>query len=118
MLTRMAALLCIAGTMLFAAESTPTLPPPDLNQLSRDQFQQLFPKSFSYGDFFGFPPRPEKLNQQLAGGKRTCSIPLLENRIERPERFSMRRLPIGKANFDPMVAPIPAPACQHWGSKK
>jgi hypothetical protein len=117
MLARTAVLLCAAGTMLLAADNTATLQPPGLNQFSRDQFQQLFSKSFSQGDFFGFAPKTEK-SRQLAAGGRECSIPLLEMKIKHPERFSMRRLPMRNTNADPMVARIPAPACKNWGSEK
>jgi len=46
-------------------------------------------------------PRPE-----------VCSIPLLESKVQHPERFSMRRLKVPATHADSMAVPAPAPACQ------
>lgn len=55
---------------------------------------------------------PQKLPQRARS--EVCSIPLLESKIEHPERFSMRTLKLPPIHADNMAVPGPAPACQHW----
>jgi len=44
----------------------------------------------------------------------TCSIPLLESKVQHPERFSMKTLKIPAKSADNMVVAPPAPACRGW----
>jgi hypothetical protein len=55
---------------------------------------------------------PKKLPQRARS--EVCSIPLLESKVEHPERFSMRALKLPPTRADNMAVPGPAPACQHW----
>ena len=41
----------------------------------------------------------------------TCSIPLLESKIQHPERFSMKTLKLPATHADNMAMPPPVPAC-------
>jgi hypothetical protein len=43
-----------------------------------------------------------------------CSIPLLESKIEHPERFRMKTLEMPATHADNMAVPPPAPACRGW----
>jgi hypothetical protein len=44
----------------------------------------------------------------------TCSIPLLESKIQHPERFRMKVLKIPATPADNMATAPPVPACQGW----
>ena len=44
----------------------------------------------------------------------TCSIPLLESKIQHPERFRMKVLKIPATPVDNMATAPPVPACQGW----
>jgi len=44
----------------------------------------------------------------------TCAIPLLESKVQHPERFSMRRLKVPTTHAESMAVPPTAPACQGW----
>ncbi len=114
-LTRIGILAGLAGGLLAAADGTTTLRSPGLGQLSRKQFQQLFSKSFRTDS--GTAAR-------LGAHQHSCSIPLEEAKIEHPERFSMRRMPVGPlpgrpALVDPgIVTPTSAPTCKNWNPGK
>lgn len=55
---------------------------------------------------------PKRLPQRAHS--EACSIPLLESKIEHPERFSMKTLKPPPSHADNMAVPPPAPACQGW----
>jgi len=55
---------------------------------------------------------PKRLPQQARS--ETCSIPLLESKIEHPDRFSMKILKLPATRADNMAVPGPAPACKDW----
>jgi hypothetical protein len=44
----------------------------------------------------------------------TCSIPLLESRVQHPERFRMKVLKAPASQADSMATPSPAPVCSGW----
>lgn len=44
----------------------------------------------------------------------TCSIPLLESKIQHPERFRMQVLKVPARRMDNIATPAPAPACEGW----
>jgi hypothetical protein len=44
----------------------------------------------------------------------SCSIPLLESKIEHPERFRMKTLKLRAAPADNMAVRPPAPTCLGW----
>jgi hypothetical protein len=44
----------------------------------------------------------------------TCSIPLLESKVQHPERFRMKVLKVPARQADSMATPPPAPACSGW----
>jgi hypothetical protein len=109
MLNRLVLPFLVAGSVLAASQPSETLRPPDLNQLSKDQFQQLLSKALS-------GPTEERAAAQrgMAAQARGCSIPLLEAKVEHPERFNMPKLRGGRKNLDRMAVPPPAPACRGW----
>ena len=43
-----------------------------------------------------------------------CSIPLLDSKVQHPERFRMQVLKIPARPMDRMATPPPAPACEGW----
>ena len=45
---------------------------------------------------------------------KTCSIPLLQSKVEHPERFRMQNLKVPAAPMDRMAVRPPAPACPGW----
>ena len=53
-----------------------------------------------------------RAKQRKSERSETCAIPLLESKIQHPERFSMRRLAVPATHADSMAVPAPAPACQ------
>ncbi len=113
MLNRLALPFLVASSVLAASQPAETLRSPDLNQLPKEQFQQLLSRALSG------PPRPIQMpTLRVETQNRRCSIPLLESKVEHPERFSMRKLPVGKANLDPMATRPPAPACKSWNEGK
>jgi hypothetical protein len=44
----------------------------------------------------------------------TCSIPLLDSKIQHPERFRMKVLKLPATRADNIAVPPPAPACNGW----
>jgi hypothetical protein len=113
MLKHLALSFLVASGVLAASQLEETLRPPDLNQLSKEQFQQLFSKAFNGSNKLVHVP-----NLVLETRNRRCSIPLLESRVEHPERFSMPKLPVGRRNLDPMSVAPPAPVCRGWNQGK
>jgi hypothetical protein len=84
-----------------------------LNQLSKEQFQQLLSKALSG------PTEPVQVPKlTIVAQARRCSIPLLESKVNHPERFNMPKLQVGRTNLDPMAMPPPAPACKSWNEGK
>jgi hypothetical protein len=113
MLNRLALAFAMASSVLVASQLSGTLRPPDLNQLSQEQFQQLLSKALSG------PRAPFKVPKAVTGAQHGhCSIPLLESKVNHPERFNMPRLPVGRSNFDAMAMPPAAPACKNWNEGK
>ncbi len=113
MLNRLALSFVVASSLLAATQSGETLRSPDLNQLSKKQFQQLLSKALSGPSA---PIQIPKLN--FVAQERRCSIPLLEWKVSHPERFSIRKLPAGRTNLDSMAIQPPAPACGGWTEGK
>jgi hypothetical protein len=54
---------------------------------------------------------PRKLLPQRARAK-TCSIPLLENKVQHPERFRMRVLKAPAKQIDNIATSPSAPVCE------
>jgi hypothetical protein len=68
---------------------------------------------------------PEVASPLVSGGRplvmlpqrarsETCSIPLLESKIQHPERFRMKVLKLPATRADNIAVPPPAPACNGW----
>jgi hypothetical protein len=113
MLNRLVLPVLLAGSLLAASQPAETLRSPDLNQLPKEQFQKLLSKALSG------PPRPVHVPQLMVETQnRRCSIPLLESKVEHPERFTMPKLHAGKSNLDAMAIHPPAPACKGWNEDK
>jgi hypothetical protein len=113
---RLALPFLLAGSVFAASQSTETLRSPDLNQLPKEQFQQLLSKALN-GALSG-PPRPVHMPiHSVAAANNHCSIPLLESKVEHPERFTMPKLH-GTESLDTIAVRPPAPACKDWNKGK
>jgi hypothetical protein len=44
----------------------------------------------------------------------TCSIPLIESKVQHPERFRMQVLKVPATPMDKIAVPAPAPVCERW----
>jgi hypothetical protein len=104
MLVRTATCLCLAGAILQGADE---LRPPDLNKLPSDQFEQLLSESLKNR------ANPLKDSVSIVTGS-NCSIPLLEAKVKRRDRFPMPRIRVRNIERDHMAAVNPAPACKGW----
>jgi hypothetical protein len=56
-------------------------------------------------------PRVKPVRPELS---QTCAIPLLESKLQHPERFRMKILKVPATPADTMAVPPSAPACPNW----
>lgn len=130
MLYRMGVLLGITAGILAAADGMKTiqlraegnsqlsgndgsgLRPRDLKQLPSKEFQDLLSKAFSGEQTKELAQRELKLAQQGVHFPETCSIPLLNAKVDHPERFSMPTLRAQRTPTDRMGGSFSPPVCK------
>ncbi|HEY3456553.1 MAG TPA: hypothetical protein VGK64_18385 [Bryobacteraceae bacterium] len=90
-----------------------------LQQLTRESVERTIAASVTGKSAKDLPapltfanlPRIKPVRPELP---ETCAIPLLESKVQHPERFSMKILKVPATPADTMAVPPPAPACQNW----
>lgn len=111
----------ISGVLL-ASDNTSALSPfrdasKSLQQLARESVDRQIAASV-HGKRSAEPASPlafgERTPVRLPRQARveTCSIPLLESKIQHPERFRMQVLKVPARQMDNIATPPPAPACE------
>lgn len=115
MILRLVLVSSAISAVLLASDNASRLSPfPDasksLQQLARESLDRQIAASVQRGR----PPmtsRKLKLLPQRARSE-TCSIPLLENKIQHPERFRMQILRVPAKQIDNIATLPPAPVCE------
>jgi hypothetical protein len=104
----------ISGVLLASDNASKLSPFPDagknLQQLARESLDRQIATSVQ-GGRPPMPPAKLKLLPQRARSE-TCSIPLLENKIQHPERFRMQVLRLPAKQIDNIATLPPAPVCE------
>jgi hypothetical protein len=101
----------ISGVLLASENASKLSPFPDasksLQQLARESLDRQIAASVQARRA---PTISRKLLPQQARAE-TCSIPLLENKVQHPERFRMQILKIPAKQIDNIATPPPVPVC-------
>jgi hypothetical protein len=122
MMLRLALISSAIPLVLFASDNAPGLSPfadagKSLPQLVRESVDRQIaasvqgkpgvelasPLMFLERPRVMLPPRPRS---------KVCSIPLLESKVQHPERFRMQVLKVPARPMDHMATPAPAPVCE------
>jgi hypothetical protein len=102
----------ISGLLLASDNASKLSPFPDANkslqQLARESLDRQIAASVQ--ERRAPPTISRKLLPQRARAE-TCSIPLLENKIQHPERFRMQVLKVPAKQIDNMAISPPVPVC-------
>jgi hypothetical protein len=111
---RLALISSAISMTLWASDRAPSLSPfPDagktVEQLARESVDRQIAASVQGRR----APMPRKLTllPQRARSE-TCSIPLLENKVQHPQRFRMQILRVPAKQIDNIATPPPAPVCE------
>jgi hypothetical protein len=127
MMLRLMLISSAISGVLQASDSASTLSPfPDagksLQQLARESVDRRVAASVR-GKRGAEPASPlafgTRLHVKLPQRTRaeTCSIPLLESKVQHPERFRMQVLKVPAKQVDNIATPAPAPICEGWNSR-
>ncbi len=104
----------ISGILLASDNASNLSPFPDagksVKQLARESLDRQLAASVQERRV-PMPPRKLRLPPQRARSE-TCSIPLLENKIQHPERFRMQILKVPAKQIDNIATLPPAPVCE------
>jgi hypothetical protein len=111
----------ISGALLASDNSSKLSPFPDagksLQQLARESVDRQIAASVrgkrgpEPASPLAFGARPRVMLPQRARAE-TCSIPLLESKIQHPERFRIRVLKVPAKQMDNIATLPPAPVCE------
>ena len=99
-----------AACLLRAADTGSTLLPRRLEKLQRQDFQQLFARSFDK-----LPGAHQIYHDRGNGFDAVCSIPLLEAKVKNSEK--MPHLSTGVPYDGSIAIPSPAPPCKDWNER-
>ena len=118
MILRLVLIASAISGVLLASDNTSTLSPfPDagksLPQLARELVDRQIAASVQGKRVAELGKRGLVTLPQRAHSE-TCSIPLLESKVQHPERFRMQVLKVPARPMDHIATPAPAPACEGW----
>jgi len=116
MMLRLALISSAIPLVLFASDNAPGLSPfPDagksLPQLARELVDRQIAASVQGKRVAELGKRGLVTLPQRAHSE-TCSIPLLESKVQHPERFRMQVLKVPARQMDNIATPAPVPACE------
>jgi len=124
MMLRLIAISSVFSIALLASDNAPGLSPfPDagksLPQLARESVDRQIAASVQgkpgvkLASPLMFVEKP-RVKMPPRAGSEVCSIPLLESKVQHPERFRMQVLKVPARPMDHMATPAPAPVCKGW----